>query len=44
MCIRDSSQVPGGSEGWHFVHDLFEQTAGEDVTPLFVAWDVPNPG
>jgi hypothetical protein len=36
-------QVPGGSEGWHFVHDLFEQTADEDITPLFVAWDVPHP-
>ena len=38
------SQVPGGPEAWHFVHDLFEQTSGKDVTPLFNAWQVPNPG
>lgn len=40
----EHADVPSGPEAWHFVHDRFEQIAGEDVTPLFVAWGVPNPG
>lgn len=32
-----------GGDGWHFVHDRFEQIAGEDITPIFTAWGVPHP-
>jgi hypothetical protein len=33
-----------GIGNWNAVHDTFESIAGEDVTPLFNAWNVPNPG
>jgi hypothetical protein len=42
--VTEHDEVPGGPQAWHFVHDRFEEIAGEDVTPLFVAWGVPNPG
>lgn len=38
------AEVPGGPMAWHFVHQRFEQLAGQDVTPTFQAWGVPNPG
>lgn len=40
----DPARVPSGPAAWTFNHDRFEAIAGEDVTPLFVAWGVPNPG
>ncbi|MGB1015084.1 MAG: M60 family metallopeptidase, partial [Nannocystaceae bacterium] len=39
-----NSDIPNGDATWHWVHDRFEEIAGEDITPVFVAWDVPNPG
>lgn len=33
-----------GISGWNAVHDTFESIAGQDVTPVFEAWNVPNPG
>ena len=33
-----------GIKNWNGVHDAFETIAGEDITPLFEAWKVPNPG
>ncbi|MGB1014175.1 MAG: M60 family metallopeptidase, partial [Nannocystaceae bacterium] len=36
--------VPGGPMAWHWVHDQFEAVAGDDLTPTFAAWNVPNPG
>lgn len=32
-----------GGNAWHFVHNRFEQIAGEDITPIFEAWGVPHP-
>ncbi len=40
----DPSEVPSGPAAWTFNHDRFEAIAGEDVTPMFQAWGVPNPG
>ena len=40
----DPTTVPAGPLAWSFVHDRFEAIAGEDVTPIFEAWGVPNPG
>lgn len=42
--VTPLDQVPAGPTAWHFVHDAFEQVAGGDVTPVFTAWKVPNPG
>lgn len=39
-----SGDVPSGAAAWTFVHDRIEAIAGTDVTPVFVAWGVPNPG
>lgn len=36
--------VPSGPLAWTFNHDRFETIAGEDITPVFEAWAVPNPG
>jgi len=36
--------VPGGPMAWHWIHDQFEALTGEDLTPTFAAWSVPNPG
>ncbi len=33
-----------GIKNWNTVHDAFETVAGEDITPIFEAWSVPNPG
>jgi hypothetical protein len=33
-----------GINNWNKVHDAFETIAGEDITPIFEAWGVPNPG
>jgi hypothetical protein len=38
--IKDTTST--GGDAWQFVHDKFEAIAGEDVTPLFTAWQVPN--
>jgi hypothetical protein len=40
----DPASVPSGPAAWTFNHDRFEAIAGEDVTPVFAAWGVPNPG
>jgi hypothetical protein len=37
--IKDTQST--GGDPWTFVHDKFEQVAGEDVTPIFDAWNVP---
>lgn len=42
--VLDPATVPPGPAAWNFNHDRFEAIAGEDVTPLFNAWSVPNPG
>jgi hypothetical protein len=39
--IKDTTST--GGDPWTFVHDKFEGIAGEDVTPLFEAWNVPHP-
>jgi hypothetical protein len=39
--IKDTTSTSG--DPWDFVHDKFEAIAGEDVTPLFEAWNVPHP-
>ena len=40
----DPASVPSGPAAWTFNHDRFEAIAGEDITPIFQAWGVPNPG
>ncbi len=40
----DPTVVPGGPLAWSFIHDRFEAIAGVDITPIFEAWSVPNPG
>lgn len=39
--IKDTTST--GGDAWDFVHEKFETIAGEDVTPLFEAWNVPHP-
>lgn len=39
-----ANQVPSGPAAWTFVHNVFEAVAKKDVTPVFQAWGVPNPG
>lgn len=38
--IEDTKST--GGDAWKFVHDKFEAIAGEDVTPLFDAWNLPH--
>ncbi len=39
-----AADVPAGAAAWTFVHDRIEAIAATDVTPVFAAWGVPNPG
>jgi hypothetical protein len=39
--IKDTTST--GGDAWDFVYDKFEAIAGEDVSPLFDAWNVPHP-